>query len=252
MRMLVAIAFGALGLGACGGGSASIPAPAKGSDPLTGSAGDAPKRDTPPPVIEWKDHAFATDTLPAVAKAGEVVVVPIRITDERGYANLRIEVRDRTDTTVQTIQVLTPNEYESFAPGGEASEALTRRIADANAQLARLHGMHDLVPMGPLEIQPPAESTLAHLAMGDGLDVDWNGDHLHVFRHNQDRPVFTRDGHAWLAPPHQSTAGACNFPSFLRAAYHAPQLPVVVVQLAYRSPSDACGVPSDQFHVVAW
>jgi len=114
--------------------------------------------------------------------------------------------------------------------------------------------VHDLVPMGPLEIQPPTGTTEAHLAMGDGLDVDWNGDHLHVFRHNQDRPVFTRDGHAWLAPKYESKAGAgtCTYPSFLRAAYHAPQLPVVVVQIAYRSPSDACGVPSDQFHVVAW
>ena len=251
MRTLVAIAFGASIVGACGGGSSSSPGH---SDTLTGSAGDAPKRETPAPVIEWKDHAFATDTLPAVAKAGEVVVVPIRITDERGYANLRIEVRDRTDTTVQTIQVLTPNEYESFAPGGNPSDALTRRIADANAALARLHGMHDLLPMGPLEIQPPTGTTEAHLAMGDGLDVDWNGDHLHVFRHNQDRPVFTRDGHAWLAPKYESKAGAgtCTYPSFLRAAYHAPQLPVVVVQIAYRSPSDACGVPSDQFHVVAW
>jgi len=248
MRTLVAIAFG---LGACGGGSASAPSPAKG-DTLSGSAFEVPKRQTPPPVIEWKDRAFATDALPAVAKAGEVVVVPIRITDERGYANLRIEVRDRTDTTVETIQVMTPNEYESLAPGGNPSNALLHRISDANAELAKLHGMHDLVPMGPLEIQPPADSTPTHLAMGDGLDIDWNGDHLHVFRHNQDRPVFTRDGHAWLAPLHQSTAGACNFPSFLRAAYHAPQLSVVVVQLAYRSPSDACGVPSDQFHVIAW
>ena len=248
MRTLVAIAFG---LGACGGGSASGPSPASG-DTVSGSAFEPPKRETPPPVIVWKDHAFATDALPAVAKAGEVVLVPIRITDERGYANLRIEVRDRTDTTVETIQVLTPNEYESFAPGGNPSNALLHRISDANAELAKLHGMHDLVPMGPLEIQAPADAASTHLAMGDGLDIDWNGDHVHVFRHNQDRPVFTRDGHSWHAPDHESKAGPCNFPSFLRAAYHAPQLPVVVVQLAYRSPSDACGVPSDQFHVIAW
>ncbi|MEP6861866.1 MAG: hypothetical protein ABJE66_14665 [Deltaproteobacteria bacterium] len=248
MRAVLAIAFAA----ACGGSHAAPPP--MGTEPLAGSAADVPKRETPPPVIEWKDHAFATDMLPAVAKAGEVVVVPVRITDERGYANLTLEVRDRTDTTVQTIQVMTPNEYESFAPGGTPSAALTRRIAAANAELARLHGVHDLVAMGPMEIQPPTGTTAAHLAMGDGLDVDWNADHVHIFRHNQDRPVFTRDGHKWLAPSHVSQAGAgtCDFPSFLRAAYHAPQLSVVVVQLAYKSPSDACGVPSDQFHVVAW
>ena len=147
MRALLAIAFAA----ACGGSHAS--APPLGSEAISGSAADVQKRDTPPPVVEWKDHGFATDTLPAVAKAGEVVIVPVRITDERGYANLTLEVRDRTDTTVQTIQVMTPNEYESFAPGGTPSEALTRRIAAANAELARLHGVHDLVAMGPMEIQ---------------------------------------------------------------------------------------------------
>src|ERR1700712_3262003 len=185
MRIIVVIALCAA---ACGGGSASAPPP-MGTEPIAGSAADVPKRDTPPPRIEWKDHAFATETLPAAAKAGEVVVVPVRITDERGYANLTLEVRDRTDTTVQTIQVMTPNEYESFAPGGTPSEALTRRIAAANAALARLHGVHDLVAMGPMEIQQPTGTTAAHLAMGDGLDVDWNADHVHIFRHNQDRPV---------------------------------------------------------------
>src|SRR3954453_8646371 len=100
MRAMLAIAFAA----ACGGSHPA--APPMGSEPIAGSAADVPKRDTPPPVIEWKDHAFATDTLPAVAKAGEVVVIPVRITDERGYANLKLEVRDRTDTTVQTIQVM--------------------------------------------------------------------------------------------------------------------------------------------------
>ena len=246
MRALVVMAV----VVACGG--ASTAPPPMGGDPIAGSAGEAAKRDTPPPVIVWKDNGFATDTLPAVARAGEVVVVPLRITDERGYPNLTLEVRDRADKTVQTIQVMTPNEYESFAPGGTPSDALTRRIAAANAELARLHGLHDLVAMGPLEIQAPTGSAWPHLAMGDVLDIDWNGDHLHVFRHNQDRALVTRDGHTWLAPPHESTAGACAYPAFLRAAYHAPTLSVIVVQLAYRSPSDACGVPSDQFHIVAW
>jgi hypothetical protein len=247
MRVLVVIAC----VAACGGKSAPPP---MGSEVLSGSAGDAQTRDTPPPAIVWKDHAFATDTLPAVARAGEVVVVPLRITDERGYPNLTLEVRDRADKTVQSIQVMTPNEYESFAPAGTPSEALTRRIAAANAELARLHGLHDLVAMGPMEIQAPTGTMATHLAMGDGLDIDWNADHLHVFRHNQDRALVTRDGHSWLAPTHvsQAGAGACDYPAFLRAAYHAAELSVVVVQLAYKSPSDACGAPSDQFHVVAW
>jgi hypothetical protein len=247
MRALVLIALTA----ACGGASPQAP---MGTGPITGSATDTAKRDTPAPVIVWKDHAFATDALPAVARAGEVAIVPLRITDERGYPNLTLEVRDRADKTIQTIQVMTPNEYESFAPSGTPSDALTRRIAAANAELARLHGLHDLVAMAPMEIQAPAGTLATHLAMGDDLDVDWNADHLHVFRHNQDHALVTRDGHGWLAASHESKAGAgpCDFPAFLRAAYHAPQLSFVVVQLAYKSPSDACGVPSDQFHVVAW
>ncbi|MEO6772015.1 MAG: hypothetical protein ABI467_03225 [Kofleriaceae bacterium] len=246
---LLAIAIGASCAGAgCGG---SPPPPATSAEP---TATAAAQRETPAPVIGWKDHGFAAETLPAVARAGEIVVVPRRIIDERGYPNLALEVRDRADQTIQTIPILAPSESESLAPGGTPTEALTRRIAAANAELAKLHGLHDLVAMGAMELQPPDGPTSAHLAMGDNLDVDWNGDHVHVFRHDQDRALVTRDGHTWLAPAYTSKAGAgtCEYPAFLRAAYHALQLRLVVVQLAYRSPSDACGVPSDQFHVVAW
>jgi hypothetical protein len=216
------------------------------SDPI-GSSG-TPHRATPAPHIEWKDNAFGTEALPVLARAGELAIVAVRQIDgERGFPNLRIEVRDRTDKTIQTIPILNSNEYEALAPGGVANAELQRRIDAANTELARLHDLHDLVAMKPLEIQAPTDNTFPHLAIGDGLDVDWNGDHVHVFRHNSDRQVVTVDGKAWLAPVHAS----CSNPAFLRSVFHAPELPVVVVQIAYRG-SDSCGVPSDQFHVVAW
>lgn len=221
----------------------------QGSDPIGAiGASSAPHRTTPAPHIAWRDNAFGTDALPVVARAAEVAIVAVRELDgERGFPNLKLEVRDRTDKTIQTITILNSNEYETLAPGGAASTTLQQRIDAANVELARLHDLHDLVAMKPLEIQAPTDNTFPHLAIGDGVDVDWSSDHVHVFRHNSDRQVVTVDGKAWLAPVRPS----CDNPAFLRAAFHAPELAVVVVQLAYRG-SDSCGVPSDQFHVVAW
>ncbi|CAN5184035.1 hypothetical protein BH11MYX1_BH11MYX1_57690 [soil metagenome] len=216
------------------------------SDPI--GASGMPHRATPAPHIAWKDNAFGTEALPVVARAGELTIVAVRQIDgERGFPNLRIEVRDRADKTIQTIPILNANEYETLAPGGIANAALQQRIEAANTELTRLHDLHDLVAMTPLEIQAPTDSTFPHLAIGDGLDVDWSGDHIHVFRHNSDRQVVTIDGKAWLAPVRAN----CSNPAFLRSVFHAPELTVVVVQLAYRG-SDSCGVPSDQFHVVSW
>jgi hypothetical protein len=218
----------------------------QGSGPL--GASGAPHRTTPAPHIAWRDNAFGTDALPVVARATEVAIVAVREIDgERGFPNLRLEVRDRSDKAIQTITILNSNEYETLAPGGTASATLQKRIDAANDELSRLHDLHDLVAMKPLEIQAPTDNTFPHLAIGDGVDVDWSSDHVHVFRHNSDRQVVTVDGKAWLAPARPN----CDNPAFLRAAFHAPELAVVVVQLAYRG-SDSCGVPSDQFHVVAW
>ena len=82
----------------------------------------AKPRATPAPSIAWADNKLALTGLPAVARGGEViVVVPISGGDAgRGYPNLKLEIHDRSDKTVQTIDVLTSNEYEQLAPGGVA------------------------------------------------------------------------------------------------------------------------------------
>jgi hypothetical protein len=231
-------------LWACGAGTPPA------GDHLVGSARDAPHRETPAPAIAWNADAkaFETPTLPAVARAGELVVVPIIERDgERGFPNLRIEVRDKSDTIVQTIQIVTSNEMA--APTNHVAE----RVQAANTELARLHDLHDLVTMKPLDVQPASDSGATHLAMGDGLDIDWGGDHLHVFRHNSDRAVVIREAKKWQAGLDDcKTCGACAYLSYLKAAFHAPEISVIVVELGYRSDRDSCGEPSDQQHVVTW
>jgi len=188
-----------------------------------------------------------------VARAGEVVVLAYRDDDSaRGFPNLRVEVRDKHDATVWTVPVMVPTEYEQLAPGGTATPELVRRIGHANAELQRLHGLHDFVAMHALELLAPADGD-PHLATGDGIDVDWDADHLHVFRHNSDRAIVTREGVPWLVPDHASceSCDVCHNPAFLAAVYHAPSISEVLVEIGYKG-TDACWQPSDQLHVVSW
>ena len=250
-KLLVLVAVHVLG--ACGGGA---PHPARPIASSTLAPADAPvvARATTAPSIAWAGTygPWKLDGLPAVARGGELVVLPVIATDGgRGYTNLRLEIRDRGDRVVRSLQVLSSDEVERLAPDGKPGPELARRIADANRELAVLHGEHDLVAMHALEVQPPADGGAKHLAIGDGLDVDWDGDHLHVFRHNADRSFITLDGHAWLAHPRATAAGPCSNPAFLANAYHAPEISVLVVELGFTG-SDLCWEPGNQPHVVAW
>jgi hypothetical protein len=221
---------------------------------LSSHASEPLARDTPAPKITWSDNGFVTPMLPAVARAAEITVVAVRDRDgERGFPNLAIQVRDRNDKTLQSITVLVPNEYEALAPGGTPGDVLQKRIDAANLELAKLHGLHDLVAMKPLDLQQPPDGSDQHLAIGDNLDVDWNKDHLHVFPHNVDRAVTTVDGHGWLSQSHTSCAGCsvCENPAFLGAVYHAPSINVIVAEIRYHG-TDSCEEPGDQPHVIAW
>lgn len=235
-------------LAACGG------APPEPAAPITGRVEPALQRSTPAPVVQWKDSSFAADTLPAVARAGEITVLAIRESDAgRGYPNLRIEVRDRADKVIQTIPVMTSNEFETLAPDGTPGPALRTRIDTANAELAKLHGVHDLVPMHALEVQDPHDNGPRHFAIGDGFDVDWSKDHLHVFHHNTDRSFLTLDGSRWLVKDHKPCPNCdlCENPAFLAGVYHATSINVLVVEIGYKG-TDTCWEPGDQLHVVAW
>jgi hypothetical protein len=237
-------------LASCGSGA---PPPASSPSTPLSQAALPPERATPAPSIGWKDGAFTTTGLPAIARGGEVIALAIRDNDQaRGFPNLRIEIRDRHDATVWKVPVLVPNEYEQVSPDGTLTPQLGLRIGHANAELARLHGVHDFVPMHALELLPPVDGD-PHLATGDGIDVDWDTDHLHVFRHNADRDITSRDGRGWLEPDHAPCpkCDVCKNPAFLAAVFHAPEINAVLVEIGYKG-TDTCWQPSDAFHVVAW
>jgi hypothetical protein len=234
---------------ACGSPSAAVK-PASSVQ----SADPTVERTTPAPSIAWKDGAFVTTGLPAIARGGEVIVLAYKDNDQaRGFPNLRIEVRDRHDATVWKVPVMLPTEYEHVSPDGTLTPELGKRIGHANAELQRLHGVHDFVAMRPLELLQPKDGGDAHLASGDGIDVDWDADHLHVFRHNADRAIVTRDGQSWLVPDHQpcEKCDVCKNPAFLAGVFHAPEVNAVLVEIGYKG-TDTCWQPSDSFHVVAW
>ncbi|HEY3803247.1 MAG TPA: hypothetical protein VGL61_11600 [Kofleriaceae bacterium] len=236
-------------IAACGSPSAPAEKPAS---PAQNTELPA-ERTTPAPSIDWKNGAFVTTGLPAIARGGEVVVLAYQDHDQaRGFPNLRIEVRDRHDATVWKVPVMLPTEYEQLSPDGTLTPALGLRIGHANAELQRLHGVHDFVPMHALELLTPQQGD-PHLATGDAIDVDWDTDHVHVFRHNSDREIVTRDGRNWLEPDHQPCPACevCKNPAFLANVFHAPEIDAVLIELGYKG-TDTCWQPSDQLHVIAW
>jgi hypothetical protein len=85
-----------------------------------------------------------------------------------------------------------------------------------------------------------------HLAIGDGIDVDWDDDHLHVFSHNANHALVTLDGHAWLA-----RSETCVNPAFLANVFHVEAINAVVIDLSYHG-TDSCPEPGDQQHMVVW
>lgn len=252
-----------IGAAACGGRASTDTA-----QPLPRTSG---------PRVQWRDNAFVTDGFPAVARSGQIVVVALRENDAgRGFPNLRIEIRDRTDrataapavagapapslpeqststSAANAFDVLNSNEYETLAPAGEATAALHRRITAANVALDNLHAAYDLVAMTPLELQRASDNTDPNLAIGNGIAVQWRGDRLEVSRPPSANVVTSRDARPWLIPPQPSCAqcAPCENPAFLGAVYYAAPIRVVVAQIRYRG-TDACWEPSDQFHVVAW
>lgn len=228
-------------LGACSSaGSAS-----SGPPPLAGHAAH-PAPTTPAPRIAWRDGAFDTSQLPAIARDASLAVVPDIDSDGgRGYPNLQLEVRERGDFLMSTIAVMSPNDYDALVPdGAHPAPELERRIAAANATLAELHANHDLVTMQPLS---PSE----------GIRVTFGEDHtlrvMTKIERGDFKTVAKVNGTGWLAKPGQRCAQCepCENPAFLDGVYKAPHVDAVVVRINYRG-TDTCWEPGAQLHVVAW
>jgi hypothetical protein len=248
---LVALVMVVVGGGSLGCGRVHDPDPIE--PPLRGRAEPLPKQSTPPPVVSWTSGAFETPTLPAVARGGELAVIPVHDSDgDRGYPNLRLEIRDRQDHTIRTLAVMTADELEVLSHDDMPTVTLERRIEGVNRELAQLHAVHELIPMHELEVREPPEGD-KHFAAGDGFDIDWSRDHLHVFHHSANRSFVTRDGRGWLAPTRKSCGGCdpCENPAFLSAVYHATAINMLVVAIGYKG-TDLCWEPADQLHVIAW
>jgi hypothetical protein len=216
----------------------------------------------PPPVLSPVPHIawhnahhppFELTRLPAVARSGEVAILPLQDNDAgRGNVNLRFELRDRADRLVDKFVVMTANEYEQFVPDGEqATLPLNDRIASANRKLADLHSQHDFTAMRAFDASETAEQ-MTPIA-GDGFVVTFGDDHkLHV-RAQTGPDLATADGSAWLAPTGKRCAQCppCENPARLDAFYKAPEINVVVVRITYGG-TDTCWEPPDQLHVVTW
>jgi hypothetical protein len=207
---------------------------------------------TPAPHVGYQDGHYAFDLLPAIAKQSEVIVLPIEDRDgARDAQNLRLEVRDRQDKLVQTILVETPDEGFAQHDRSALPAAVQKRLDDANHELAKLHGVHELEPLRPLAVEDAHDGEDKHWATGDNLDVEWREHHLRVFRHNVRKPLVDADGTTWLAKPQDAGGAPCEHPAYLRDAFHAPTNNVVVAAIGYRG-NDRCPEPSVTYHVVTW
>jgi len=231
-------------LAACGS-----PAP-----PATARVGhiDVAPRTTPAPTVEWSSDKLATTGLPAAASHGEIAVIPMSDLDGgRGNPNLHIEVRDRSDQLIQTIAVMTPDEYESFVVDGKPTAKLDERIAAANRELATLHGVHDLVALHALELGGAGDADSGAIASGDGLDVEFRGNRIRLFHRPQQRPFDVRSAQPWLIPETKDRGQICDYPASLAGVFHSSDIRLIVVEIQYMS-SDTCRDPSPSFHVVAY
>jgi hypothetical protein len=251
----VKLAPAGLALGLAVAACSSPPAPRPIASHLTTPADFERERVTPAPHIAWHDSKLVVEGLPAIARGGELAVVALQGGDAgRGFPNLKLEMRDRGDQVVGVIDVLASNDFERLAPGGDAGPELTRRIAEANAELAHWHGVHDLVDARALDVRPGRDGDLPHFATGDALDVDWNVNHVHILRANTENELAMIGGASWLAKPHPMCAGCadvCENPAFLRGVFHIDGVALLVIQLGYRG-TDTCWEPADQWHVAAW
>jgi hypothetical protein len=155
----------------------------------------APVAEAPPPV----DDTPTIDTLPAVTADGSNVVVAVGSV---------LVVKDRKDAT--------------------AHEHAFADAAEANAQLAKVHGERDLQP-------------LAAVVSGGSFDIRFNDGRVIVMSGGS--PVHDKTYRAWTKPPSETCTGN---PS-VDATWADQSRKLALLRITFE-PAETCA----QYHVVAW
>jgi len=168
---------------------------------------------------------------------GKLVLVKV-IDDDgaRGMPNLALELRDRTDRTVQRLVVLALDEEVDAA-------TVARRAAAADSLIAS----HQLVPLDEL-----ARTSDEDEFAGAGMTVHWAHEHFAFTLNGKrvlDRPVPVK----WRGTSYFDKGAdlTCNNPDFLRGVAASPTNRLAVVDVAYKG-NDTCWEPSGSVHVVTW
>lgn len=208
---------------------------------------DVPAVTGPAPKLAWIDNGFVLTGLPAVAADGNKILLPVMLEDGgRGYPNLAVVVKDRSDAVIhqQVVLGLDDNAMDQPPP----SEAA---IADANQYIDRNHGEQNWQPMKLLEASRDEDSgEYTNVVAGDGVEITWAAPRLSVKAGNA--VVFEREFAAWEAEKYSvGEAGECENPSYLGGAHLDAGRKVVVIEISYYG-NDTCWEPDSQHHVVAW
>lgn len=216
-----------------------------GEPPMNGGSSAPPP--AAPAIALGDNDVFQIDRLPAVSADGARVLIAIIDQDgARGTPNLRLELRDRSDTALAKHVVLSVEE------DGVEPAALAPRIAAANRWLTEQHAAHRFAPLPVLQVLPDEGGIVwQHRAQGDRIDVDWSEKRL-VIEHGGQRIVDRATPATWLAKPRPASgAGPCENPAFLRGAAVSVERRIALITIGYGG-TDLCWEPDDAYRIVAW
>jgi hypothetical protein len=210
--------------------------------------GTAEKPIGPAPSIAWVDNGFEHPRLPAVSEDGSTIVLAISDDDgERGFANLRLALRDRDNRETEKHVVLAAADGDAMFDANGPTPEFRSRIEASNRWLSAQHARVRLVAMTQLEVTNPRIGERATATAGD---VRITVDRARVRIDRGTEHVLDRQTPAdWNPAP--STTARCTFEPQLAAAWIDVERRVAIVKLAFAA-GDACGAPPARHDVVAW
>jgi hypothetical protein len=236
-------------LAACGGGSKAKPL----GNFATGEPAGAP------PTLTWTGGAptdggtFDVSGLPAVSDDGGRVLVARQVSDGgRGYPNLALITRDRTDKTVEERVVLDAEKVDGMNDPIDVT-------AD-NQYLATSHAAARWRPLTAAAVQAAGGGTdlmdaSAWTSQAGEVSLRFD-DAGHLVVEHGGKTVVDDVMADWLVKPYPMYEGAgtdemCGNPVFLAGAFVDAHRRLAVLQVDFRG-TDSCWEPGVEYHVVAW